>query len=50
MDEVALADFKQLMLGVCDAFPDTRDEFAKRMFVESAKFDDLTASANAADR
>jgi hypothetical protein len=43
MDEVALADFKQLMLAVLKRSPESQGALLKRTFGESASFDEVAA-------
>jgi hypothetical protein len=43
MDQVALADFKQLMLSLVKRFPNDQGAFVKQMFGESSSFDEVAA-------
>ena len=43
MDEVALTDVKQLVLALFKKLPDDQGEFVKRMFGESASYDEVAA-------
>jgi hypothetical protein len=43
MDEVALADFKQLMLLILKRSPESQSALVKRAFGESASFDEVAA-------
>jgi hypothetical protein len=47
IDEVALADFKQLWLAVFKRWPESQGVLVKRTFGESASFDEIAALAPA---